>query len=124
MCRVGEEVFKCGGLFMAQGAGVGKVNDMRCGDSQRDGQMKQMGVQFRQNAPSRKVQSSIHVGSRVLAPQIIGNVAYVTSGMEGNKVEMLLGYLERIGRLDQVWLRGPSGYKDECMVWTVTEDLR
>jgi hypothetical protein len=76
------------------------------------------------NTPARKVTRSIYEGARDFARDIAKTDAYVTSGRERKKVEMLFAHLKRILRLERLRLRGPCGARDEFLLAATAQNLR
>jgi transposase len=76
------------------------------------------------NTPVRKIPRDIHEGARDRARMLAGTEAYVQSGRERKKIEVLFGDVKRNLALTRLRLRGLSGASDEFLLTAIVQNLR
>jgi len=76
------------------------------------------------NTPARKISRDIHASARDHARMLAGTEAYVRSGRERKKVEVLFGDAKRNLALTRLRLRGLTGASDEFLLMATVQNLR
>jgi hypothetical protein len=92
--------------------------------SVHDCQVCQLKLKCCPSVSNRKIDRSPHEPARDIASAIGKTEAYRHSRRERKKVEMLFAHLNRILKLGQLRLRGPSGAHDEFLLAAVAQNLR
>lgn len=76
------------------------------------------------NTPSRKIPRDIHEPARDRARALAKTEAYVQSGRERKKIEVLFGDVKRNLAFTRLRLRGLSGARDEFLITAIVQNLR
>lgn len=76
------------------------------------------------NTPARKISRDIHESARDHARTLAGTEAYVQSGRERKKIEVLFGDMKRNLALNRLRLRGLTGASDEFLLTAIAQNLR
>ena len=76
------------------------------------------------HTPVRKIPRDTHEGARDRARALAGTEAYVQSGRERKKVEVLFGDVKRNLALTRLRLRGMTGANDEFLLTAIVQNLR
>ena len=120
-----SDTYRCpgGGALTTRGT-VGGGNEIRYRASKYDCTPCGLKPQCCPKEPARKVARSIHEGARDMAREIAKTDAYLTSGRQRKKVEMLFAHLKRILKLGRLRLRGPNGARDEFLLAATAQNLR
>ncbi len=76
------------------------------------------------NTPSRKIPRDVNEPARDHARSMMGTEAYLLSGRQRKKIEMLFGDLKRNLGLTRLKLRGLTGARDEFLLAATVQNLR
>jgi len=76
------------------------------------------------NTPSRKIPRDVNEPARDHARSLMGTEAYLLSGRQRKKIEMLFGDVKRNLGLTRLKLRGMTGARDEFLLAATVQNLR